>query len=143
MRHLVKRRHRKQDKSLKSDECRGTIDVLGAPCQRYKNLRILPGFYFYRPRHSAPVNATGFHVPASWHMPGKNWRAVWSALLRGATFCWEARKAESTQLDWILSTCESADIRHTMRDRHVLRERARVGIARGYSSHRSIARIFV
>jgi len=27
----------------------GAIDVLAAPCQRYKNLRILPGFYFYQP----------------------------------------------------------------------------------------------
>lgn len=118
------------------------IDVLAAPCQRYKNLRILPGFYFYRSQHSAPVNATGFHVPASWHTPGKNWRAVWRAPCLG-TLHILLEGARGWGIDRALPTCESADIRHTMRDRHVLRERARVGIARGYSSHRGIARIFV
>lgn len=108
MRHPVKRKHRKPDKCLSraTNVRRDTIDVPAAPCQRYKNLCILPGFYFYRPRHFAPVNATGFHVPASWHTPGKNWRVVWCALLSKAMHFVRRRESlgirltEISQVSW-------------------------------------------
>lgn len=93
-------------------------------------------------RHSTPANANAFHVPASWHTLGKKIRK------RSEESCISLRGAHAgyARLESLLPRFAShpaANIRHTMRNRCVLPECTRVGTARGYGSHRSIARIRV